>query len=330
MSSITSVLFTSFLLKFVTSRSDLSCMTSGGPASGQLCVFPFKYQGITHHTCADWIYGGQPSGMQKTFFSSFFMMNLCYKSLGTRWCSTKTDRNGNHVNGQGFYGFCPNMCASTCKTLTNKACIFPFIYKNKTYTSCTDVDSVNGAVWCATKVHSNGVVINNRWEDCGSNCLLDDDLQGVCPPLAGNPSPPGCSKTFIEDDDGDIPCQEDLDCPENKDWWIEEGCSINGNGTLVFYGICDLSVCSYFGVSYCQVRNGRWNLQPPQGDALFSAGGYYPDFVSPTASVRARSSCQHCQNLQQCPPNRPCKRNGGCSRPYCTRRGRCWCPRYYN
>merc|ERR1712012_58192 len=70
-----------------------TCVCTSGPAVGQTCVFPFTWNGVTHNTCADWIYGGQPAG--------------------TRWCSTQTDSAGNHVNGQGFYGFCPNTCAFT-------------------------------------------------------------------------------------------------------------------------------------------------------------------------------------------------------------------------
>merc|ERR1711862_261155 len=38
-----------------------SCLTSSGPAVGQTCVFPFTWNGVTHNTCADWIYGGQPA-----------------------------------------------------------------------------------------------------------------------------------------------------------------------------------------------------------------------------------------------------------------------------
>ena len=44
-------------------------MTTGGPASGSTCVFPFTYSGVTYNACADWIYGGQ--------------------AAGTTWCSTK-------------------------------------------------------------------------------------------------------------------------------------------------------------------------------------------------------------------------------------------------
>merc|ERR1712141_82946 len=67
-----------------------SCVVSSGPASGQSCVFPFTFNGVTHSSCADWIYGGQPAG--------------------TTWCSTQVDSAGLHVNGQGFYGFCPSSC----------------------------------------------------------------------------------------------------------------------------------------------------------------------------------------------------------------------------
>jgi len=100
--------------------SDSWCKTSGGPAAGQPCVFPFTFQGVTHNTCTDWIFGEQPQG--------------------TRWCSTKTDSNGKHIGGKGFYGFCPDTCNYACRTKTDKKpCIFPFIYKSKTRLSVINV-----------------------------------------------------------------------------------------------------------------------------------------------------------------------------------------------
>ena len=36
----------------------------------------------------------------------------------------------------------------------------------------------------------------------------------ACPPLVGDPAPPGCNKTFA--DDGDIPCWDDTDCPNPR------------------------------------------------------------------------------------------------------------------
>jgi len=68
------------------------CTTVSGPAQGSPCVFPFTFAGVTHQSCADWIYGGQPEG--------------------STWCSTKVDANGEHVNGEGNYGFCGADCTS--------------------------------------------------------------------------------------------------------------------------------------------------------------------------------------------------------------------------
>jgi len=66
---------------------DPPCTTVAGPQSAATCVFPFTYNGVTHYECAYWPWGGR-------------------RQEGTHWCSTKTDRNDNHVNGQGNYGFC--------------------------------------------------------------------------------------------------------------------------------------------------------------------------------------------------------------------------------
>jgi len=49
---------------------------------------------VTHNSCADWIYGGQPAG--------------------TTWCSTKVDSSGVHVNNEGNYGYCP--ATTECST----------------------------------------------------------------------------------------------------------------------------------------------------------------------------------------------------------------------
>ena len=55
-----------------------------------------------------------------------------------------------------------------CRSLQNNRCLFPFVYKNVIYKECTDVDSIE--FWCATEVDSSGLVVNNKWEDCQSNC----------------------------------------------------------------------------------------------------------------------------------------------------------------
>ena len=39
-------------------------------------------------------------------------------------------------------------------------------------------------------------------------------------PLVGNDSPLECNKTFIENVDSLLPCEDDQDCQENKDGWL--------------------------------------------------------------------------------------------------------------
>ena len=57
----------------------------------------------------------------------------------------------------------------------------------------------------------------------------------ACPPLVGTASPSGCNKNFVEDVDGDIPCQDDQDCPQSEEWWLDvldEQCT-EGKGVTV-------------------------------------------------------------------------------------------------
>jgi len=65
-------------------------MVTEGPARGQDCAFPFRWGGKTYYECTKWTYGGA--------------------NQGKLWCSTKTDYQGNHVNGQGNIGFCCSAC----------------------------------------------------------------------------------------------------------------------------------------------------------------------------------------------------------------------------
>ena len=144
----------------------------------------------------------------------------------------------------------------------------------------------------------------------------------ACPPLLGDDPPAGCSKSFVEDIDGNIPCTNDQDCPQNEEWYFDEVC--NGNNTIrgphIYLrecgnnGFCKWSCtkpkCKSRSMSYCKGR--------PSGSSV-------PKFVSPTSEVGVKSSCQNCEVIKQCPPHRPCKLGGECIEPYCNRRGRCWC-----
>jgi len=64
------------------------CRPVSGPDAGNTCKFPFIYRGKTYNSCADWVWGG--------------------RNHGEKWCSTRTNRRGRHVNGRGFYGICGN------------------------------------------------------------------------------------------------------------------------------------------------------------------------------------------------------------------------------
>merc|ERR1712119_224100 len=74
-----------------TTAAPSSCLTVSGPDAGSPCVFPFTFNSVTYVTCAEWIYGGS--------------------NQGEKWCSTKVDTSGVHVNGEGNYGFCSSDCS---------------------------------------------------------------------------------------------------------------------------------------------------------------------------------------------------------------------------
>lgn len=97
------------------SVSDCEVTAVDGPARGLPCVFPFTWAGTTYHSCPRWTFGGRHQGRP--------------------WCSTKTDFSGEHINGQGNYGFCGRPCGvnelgqrinlAAGDDITNNAVIFP-------------------------------------------------------------------------------------------------------------------------------------------------------------------------------------------------------------
>merc|ERR1712072_1212253 len=106
----------------------------------------------------------------------------------------------------------------------------------------------------------------------------------ACPPLLGDPTPPGCDKTFVKDS-GDISCWDDTDCPEP--------------------GTCQNNLCNFWVNDY-------------DCDSCF-AGGDIISFTSPiSGQSTVTNSCIHCSKTT-CPPARPCRRGGRCSTPRCNR-----------
>merc|ERR1712008_465299 len=74
----------------VTPSPDSGCVTVSGGTIGVKCVFPFKYNGKEYQGCT-----------------------VADVSDGKLWCSTSTDRNGNHIGGGGFWGHCPSRNCQT-------------------------------------------------------------------------------------------------------------------------------------------------------------------------------------------------------------------------
>jgi len=73
-----------------------SCIPESGPGAGEPCIFPFTWNKVTYTACAPWIWTGE--------------------NFGKTWCSTKVDRFGNHVDGEGKYGFCSKTCSNRDST----------------------------------------------------------------------------------------------------------------------------------------------------------------------------------------------------------------------
>ena len=65
-----------------------------------------------------------------------------------------------------------------CKTnggaVPNQPCKFPFIYKDKEFSSCTEEDY--GVSWCATKTDAEEKYVIGEWGHCDEGC---DVLSGM-------------------------------------------------------------------------------------------------------------------------------------------------------
>jgi len=57
-----------------------------------------------------------------------------------------------------------------CKAENGASCVFPFIWRGKTYTSCTKDKSTNGKPWCATAVNAEGKALRGSLKDCNEGC----------------------------------------------------------------------------------------------------------------------------------------------------------------
>merc|ERR1719317_1014430 len=73
----------------------------------------------------------------------------------------------------------PAGCSSGCSTDTSgprhsRCCIFPFIYKGVTHSTCIEVDGNKS--WCSTKVDKDGAFIESEWGYCRDQCVFNTPL----------------------------------------------------------------------------------------------------------------------------------------------------------
>ncbi|XP_038608670.1 epididymal sperm-binding protein 1-like [Tachyglossus aculeatus] len=105
----------------------------GGSSGGQPCFFPFVYRGQTIHSCI-------PERRQP----------------GKFWCSTTAS-----YDQDRRWSFCPDTALT--ETLPNRPCVFPFLYREKFYHSCTETGASEGKAWCAT---TNNYDVDRKWRPC--------------------------------------------------------------------------------------------------------------------------------------------------------------------
>ncbi|CAM4688908.1 unnamed protein product, partial [Lepidochelys olivacea] len=117
----------------------------GGNAGGQPCFFPFVYQGHTFHTCiTEWSHRAKP------WYKGRKYMACTMDDRKRPWCATMSNYEADH---KWRY----------CSTAESSPGVFPFIYKGKTYHSCTAVDDQMGRPWCATTPNYNK---DHYWRFC--------------------------------------------------------------------------------------------------------------------------------------------------------------------
>ncbi|XP_062381919.1 uncharacterized protein LOC134069825 [Sardina pilchardus] len=126
----------------VTHGSFNSNPTVNGNANGAVCVFPFKYKGISYSECT---------------------------SIDSRmpWCAT-TD---NYARDRKW-GVCTSTGNPTVNGNANGAvCVFPFQHKGKWYSKCISIG--HNKPWCAT---TDNYARDKKWGEC----TVKDNSDAVC------------------------------------------------------------------------------------------------------------------------------------------------------
>ena len=119
--------------------------------SGDVCVFPFIYEGVRHESCT-------------------------YARSETAWCATEVNREGEVITER--WGDCSlhaeSSCQEECRTVggpsPHSACVFPFTHAGVVNTECTTEGL--GQPWCSTQTWDNGTHISGQglYGVCGPSC----------------------------------------------------------------------------------------------------------------------------------------------------------------
>jgi len=136
-----------------------SCKTK----TGDRCVFPFKYLGVTHYQCT-------------------------YADSPNPWCATQKDSKGEVVFNK--WGDCnistlsscqaeslassPVSCITSSGPRPNQDCVFPFRYLGVTYTACTHLGP-QIIPWCSTKTTLTGNHVEGEYGFCPISCPVDSE-----------------------------------------------------------------------------------------------------------------------------------------------------------
>ncbi|XP_060111205.1 fibronectin-like [Heteronotia binoei] len=161
------------------------------------CVFPFTYKGKLYSSCTTagastgklwcsltsnydidpkWTYcdPSEPRPCHLPFIFKGKSYSACTKEGagdGQLWCATTanydTDSKWKPCSQQEYEG-----------NSNGQTCVFPFIYKNRTFYTCTSEDSKDGRFWCAT---TGSYDKDEKWSYCADTSKFTGDCpEGPC------------------------------------------------------------------------------------------------------------------------------------------------------
>ena len=142
------------LLADIQPRSEDSCFTVDGPGTGNACIFPFTFNGITYSDCP-W-----------------------NENDGAFWCSIKVDENGEHIGNQGKWG----VCGLGCKIEPYRGYPCNGMWQHSDLPCNGECYDNLTVLLCSGKCILKSAYKDNDVYICGDVCLnVTQSCQGKCP-----------------------------------------------------------------------------------------------------------------------------------------------------